>query len=64
MKNVNKNAEQKNGIRKKKLPQHRTTPTITLIQNYFGKLDTIQYPHTNRDTTLLSHDTLACIYFH
>ena len=49
---------------KKKLPQHRTTPTITLIQNYFGKLDTIQYPHTNRDTTLLSHDTLACIYFH
>ena len=27
-------------------------PTIPLSQNYFGKLDTIVDPHTNRRTTL------------
>ena len=34
------NAEPKNWPQKKKknkLPQYRTTPTSTLIQNYFGK---------------------------
>ena len=47
------NAEQKTeNAEQKNLTQYLTTPTSTLIQNYFGFFDTIQYPHSIRSTTL------------
>ena len=50
-------AEQKNGIRKK--AWHNTDPLQQWhwVKIILGKLDTIQNPHTNRDTTL-------CMYIH
>ena len=42
-------------------------PTIPLSQNYFGKLDTIVDPHTNRRTTLYIYvyiNSLHNIYVH
>ena len=37
----------------KSLPQYRSTQQVHRFRIILGKLDTIQYPHTNRGTTLI-----------
>lgn len=52
---MKKQKHEKHGIRKKKKTCHNTDSPQQFhwVRIIFGKLDTIQYPHTNGDTTLI-----------